>query len=267
MTNDEATMIVAMIETNWQPFKSTKPAIELWASVFEHDPYELVKTAVMMLIQTDPSEFRPTVAKVRRKMHDIIYGNRITETEAWLTVKNSLSEAQESPETLKGAKSAWKKLPEDIRKLVTPRELLEWNSVPFETLDTVIQSNFMRSYRDVRDRRYEKETISLAVSEDVKKLQAASPVFRDPDDAVRQSLPEPKKQTSTCTGLTPDQVVGFEMPDYMRPTVERWIAEGKMTREEIRSKALHWDHTYALQDAEPDPYADMVFPSLDDETL
>lgn len=268
MNNDEATFIVAMLETNWQPFKATKPAIDLWASAFEHDPYELVRTAVMVLIQTDPSEFRPTVAKVRRKMHDIVYGNRVTETEAWLIVKNSLHEAQEGPETLKGAKSAWNKLPEDIQKLVTPRELYEWNSVPYETLDTVLQSNFMRSYRDVANRRYEKETISLAVSEDVKKLQAASPVFKDPDDAVKPMLPKPEtKQKNSCAGLTPDQVVGFEMPEYMRPTVERWIAEGKMTREEIRNKALHWDHTYAIQESEPDPYAGIVFPSLDDEEL
>lgn len=268
MTNDEATMIVAMIETNWQPFKSTKPAIELWASVFEHDPYELVKTAVMMLIQTDPSEFRPTVAKVRRKMRDIVYGNRITETEAWLIVKNSLHEAQDSPETLKGAKSAWKKLPEDIQKLVTPRELYEWNSVPYETLDTVIQSNFMRSYRDVANRRYEKETISLSVLEDVKKLQAASPVFRDPDDTPKLTLPKPETpKPQSCNGLTPDQVVGFEMPDYMRSTVSRWIAEGKMTRDEIRYKALHWEHTFSLQDGEPDPFDDLVVPMLDDELL
>lgn len=241
MTNDEATMIVAMIETNWQPFKSTKPAIELWASAFQNDPYELVKTAVMVLIQTDPSEFRPTVAKVRRKMHDIVYGNRITETEAWLIVKNSLHEAQEGPETLKGAKSAWKKLPEDIQKLVTPRELYEWNSVPYETLDTVLQSNFMRSYRDVANRRYEKETISLAVSEDVKKLQAASPVFKEIDDAVKPMLPKPEETSQKCdyTGMKPSQVVGFDVPPYMESTVQKWMDEG-LPKAQIRRLAVNW---------------------------
>lgn len=181
MNEDEAMMIVAMLETNWQPFKATKPAIDLWASAFESDPYELVRTAVMALIQTDPSDFRPTVAKVRRKMHDIIYGRRMTETEAWLSVKNSLPEAQESPETLKGARSAWEKLPEDVKKLVTPRQLLEWNSIEAEQMDTVIQSNFMRSYRELRDNRYAKEAMSSTLLNRILSIQKASPVFKDHD--------------------------------------------------------------------------------------
>lgn len=118
--------IVAMIETNWQPVKDQDAAYDLWASAFRDDPFELVQTAVMALIQTDPGEFRPTIAKVRRKMRDMVYGRSISETEAWLLVKNSLNEAQQGPETLRGAKSAWQKLPEDIRKLVTPKQLLDW---------------------------------------------------------------------------------------------------------------------------------------------
>lgn len=194
MNENEAMMIVAMLETNWQPFKATKPAIDLWASAFESDPYELVRTAVMALIQTDPSDFRPTVAKVRRKMHDMVYGRRMTETEAWLSVKNSLPEAQESPETLKGAKTAWAKLPEDVQKLVTPRQLLDWNSIEAEQMDTVIQSNFMRSYRELRDNRYEKEAMSSALLNRISAIQKASPVFKDRDaEAPKQAfLPEPE---------------------------------------------------------------------------
>ena len=198
MNTDEATMIVAMLETNWQPFKNTDAAVDLWASAFESEPYQMVRTAVMALIQTDPSDFRPTVAKVRRKMHDMVYGRRMTETEAWLSVKNSLPEAQESPETLKGAKTAWAKLPEDVKKLVTPRQLLEYNSIEAEQMDTVIQSNFMRSYRELRDCRYEKEAMSPALLSRITAIQKASPVFRDHDAEKPEQalLPEPEVQRS-----------------------------------------------------------------------
>ena len=194
MTRTEAMKIVAMIETNWQPVRDQEAAYDLWASAFQSEPFDLVNTAVMALIQTDQSEFRPTVAKVRRKMHDIVYGRRITETEAWLTVKNSLPEAKEGPETLKGAKSAWAKLPEDVQKLVTPKQLLEWNSIPCEQIDTVIQSNFMRSYRELRDVRYEKEAMAKPLLNAVRSFQKASPVFRDPDaERPKQTaLPEPE---------------------------------------------------------------------------
>ena len=200
MNDIEATQIVAMIETNWQPFKNTNAAVKLWASAFAEDPYELVNTAVMAMIQTDASEFLPNVAKVRRKMHDIIYGDRMSETEAWLTIKNSLPEAQEGPETLKGAKSAWQKLPEDVQKLVTPRQLLEWNSVESSTLDTVIQSNFMRSYRDVSDRRYSKEALPKETLKAISAIRQATGLFSDPEK--KPELPQPKK-------------VSFEKPDWM----------------------------------------------------
>lgn len=197
--------IVAMIETNWQPVKDQDAAYDLWASAFRDDPFELVQTAVMALIQTDPGEFRPTIAKVRRKMHDMVYGRSISETEAWLLVKNSLNEAQQGPETLRGAKSAWQKLPEDIRKLVTPKQLLDWNSVEAETLDTVIQSNFMRSYRDIRDRRYEKEAMSASLLRQVKAIEASSKVFRNPDEVAKAELPEPEQPKK----------LAFEKPDWM----------------------------------------------------
>lgn len=198
MTRVEAMKIVAMIETNWQPVKDQEAAYDLWASAFQSEPFELVNTAVMALIQTDLSDFRPTVAKVRRKMHDIVFGRRITETEAWLCVKNSLPEAQEWPETLKGAKSAWNKLPEDVRKLVTPKQLLDWNSVGVEQMDTIIQSNFMRSYRELRDSRYEKEAMDKFLLSDIRNIQKASKVFRDPDaERPKQiALPEVRKSVS-----------------------------------------------------------------------
>lgn len=191
MNEIETMKIIAMLETNWQPMKDQEAAYELWASAFEDEPFELVRAAVMALIQTDPGEFRPTVAKVRRKMHDLLYGRRISEAEAWQLVKGCLHEAQSEPETLGGARRAWKRLPEDIQKLVTPRQLLDWNSVETGTLDTVIQSNFMRSYRDVTDRRYEKEAIPPTLGKQIKMLQAAGGVYQDPDQRP-EALPEPK---------------------------------------------------------------------------
>lgn len=200
MNDIEATQIIAMIETNWQPFKNTGAAIKLWASAFAEDPYTLVNTAVMTMIQTDASDFRPNVAKVRRKMHDIVYGERMTETEAWLTVKNSLPEAQESPETLKGARSAWDKLPDDIKKLVTPKQLLDYNSVETATLDTVIQSNFMRSYREVSDRRYSKESLPKTTLKEIDAIRQATGLYIDPEK--KPELPQPKK-------------IAYEKPEWM----------------------------------------------------
>ena len=181
MNNIEATRIVAVIETNWTPYKSTQAAIDLWASSFADEPFELVNAAVQALVQTDTSGFRPNVGQVREEMRNILYGRPMTETEAWLAVKGCFHEAQEGAETLRGAKAAWKKLPEDIQKLVTPRQLMDWNGIETEQLDTVIQSNFMRSYREIRKTRHAKEMMSKSLLSVIEKIQKASPVFEDHD--------------------------------------------------------------------------------------
>lgn len=211
MTDKETQIILAMIETNWQKFPNQRAAESLWAEAFREDPFPLVRTAVMALINSDSGDFRPNIAKVRRKMHDIVYGERISETEAWQLIKAGMHEAQSEPETLGGARSAWAKLPEDIRKLVSPRQLLDWNSVETVQLDTVIQSNFMRSYREVRDRQYSRESVPAETARQIEAIRSASGLFKDPEK--RAELPQPKK-------------LAFEKPDWMIRREEMELARG-----------------------------------------
>ena len=191
MNNVETRIILAMIETNWQKFPNQKAAEDLWGEAFKDDPFQIVRTAVMSLINTDTGEFRPSIAKVRRKMHDIVYGERMTETEAWLLIKGSLHEAQSDPERLGGATSAWKKLPEDLQRLVSPRQLLEWNWLENSELDTVIQSNFMRSYREVRDRKYNAEALPKATAQNIEAIRKAIGLYQSPEQKP-EALPEAK---------------------------------------------------------------------------
>lgn len=191
MTRTEAMKIVAILETNWSPMKDQEAAYDLWASSFDDVPYHMVYTAVMAYVQSSTSAYRPTVGQIREMMRDILYGRSMTETEAWLLVKGCFHEAQEGAETLRGAKSAWKKLPEDIQRLVTPRQLRDWNGIETEQLDTVIQSNFMRSFRELKNVRYRKEAMSKNLLETIERIQQASPVFED-HDKPKEALPAPE---------------------------------------------------------------------------
>lgn len=202
MTNREVQIILSMIETNWQKFPNQEAAEYLWSEEFKDDPFELVRTAVKNLISSDTGEFRPTIGKVRRKMHDIVYGRPISETEAWQLVRDSFHEAQTDPENLGGARSAWKKLPEDIQKLVSPRQLLEWGWMDTAQLDSVIQSNFLRSYRDVRDRKYERESLPKATTEMINAIRQTAGLYADPD--AKKELPEAPKK------------LAYEKPEWMK---------------------------------------------------
>lgn len=200
MTDIETKLILARIEANWTPFKNSEAAVTLWADRFKSDPYPLVLEAVNILIDTDTGGFRPTIGQVKAAMHDIVYGEQLSETEAWQRVKAVLHEAQEGPETLTGARSAWNKLPDEIKKLVSPRQLLEWNWIDVEKMDTVIQSNFMRSYREVMDRKYRKETISKDSAAKISAIREKLGLYQDPE--VKPELPQPKR-------------LAYEKPDWM----------------------------------------------------
>lgn len=241
MTRTEAMKIVMILETNWQQVRDQEAAYDLWASAFVDDSFELVYTAVMDLVQTSTDEFRPTIGKVRRKINDLIRGRKLTETEAWLKVREALHEAQSNPETLGGAKSAWKNLPQNIQKLVTPRQLLDWNNIDTEQLDTVVQSNFMRSYRDVITREYENETRPHTHMQRVKAIQGASDVYSDPDALPEATEEKPK--TLPKPGFTYDKNgkrvvnIGFEPEPYMMPTINGLMAEG-LSDIEIRKQIM-----------------------------
>ena len=226
MTEDETNMILMRIEANWTPFKNQEAATMLWADRFKDEPYELVLAAVNVLIDTDTGGFRPTIGQVKSAMHDIVYGEAISETEAWLLVKGSLHEAQTDPENLTGARSAWKKLPETIQKLVSPKQLLEWNWLENSQLDTVIESNFLRSYRDVRDRKYRKETISRETSRKISMMRDALGLYTDPDKKPN-ALPVPR--------IVPEQARLPKAEDLREKHAERIGAfMAPMTKDEMR---------------------------------
>lgn len=200
MTDRETKLILARIEANWTPFKNAEAAVTLWADRFKSDPYPLVLEAVNILIDTDTGGFRPTIGQVKAAMHDIVYGEQVSETEAWQIIKRSMHDAQEGPEELTGARAAWKALPEDLQKLVSPRQLLEWNYMDTEKLDTVVQSNFMKSYRDVKARKYRRETISKETAKNIEAMREKLGLFKDPE--TKPELPKPKK-------------LNFEPPEWM----------------------------------------------------
>ena len=65
--------------------------------------------------------------------------------------------------SLYNAKEEYYKLPENIQRLVgSPSTLREWAMLDISELDTVVQSNFMRSYKARQE--HEKEYLALPKS-------------------------------------------------------------------------------------------------------
>ena len=168
MDQYETMRIMAVIETAYPRFYMNKTAedrenaVRLWAQVFADDPYNVVSMAVMALIKTSP--YPPQPSDVTEKIQQITLPEQMTELEAWGLVLKAVSNSNYN------SGEEYKKLPEVIQRLVgTPMQLREWAAMDSETLNTVVASNFQRSYKV----RAKSERDYLALPSSVKTFMAS----------------------------------------------------------------------------------------------
>ena len=153
MTRQEALAIMAMLKTAYPSFykdlskEDLNAAVNLWATMFADDPAYIVTEAVKSLMCT--LKYPPTIADVKEKIALITQPPAMTEMEAWDMVKSAIS--------YYNAAETFERLPPILKRIVgSPNQLREWALMDVETVNSVIQSNFMRSYRAMaaREREY-----------------------------------------------------------------------------------------------------------------
>jgi len=144
MTRQEALAVMAMLKTAYPNFykdlskEDINAAVSLWATMFSEEPIQVVTEAIKALMCT--LKFPPTIADVKEKIAMITQPLMMTEMEAWSRVRGAISYYH--------ANEAFANLPPMLRKIVgSPNRLREWAMMDSETVDSVIQSNFMRSYK------------------------------------------------------------------------------------------------------------------------
>lgn len=161
---------MAILETAYPMFYAKKTqqeredAMRLWAEMFADEPGEVVAMAVKALIKSRVSTFPPGIGEITEKIHQIMQPDQMTELEAWgLVVKAVNNSAYNSGDE-------FRKLPEVVQRLVgTPAQLREWAVMDSETFNSVVASNFQRSYKV----RAKNERDYLALPSSVKTFMAS----------------------------------------------------------------------------------------------
>lgn len=183
MTMQETGIIMDILVTAYPRFYSGKDApdprkvMSLWAEMFRHDPVELVAAAVKALIATDEKGFPPHIGAVKASMRKLVQPDEMTEMEAWRLVRRAIRGASMSPSSRRitaagidsktSAQKNFEELPSTLRRVVGgPEQLAAWEQVSDDQIDTVIQSNFMRSYRA----RAQQEREFQALPDDIKTM-------------------------------------------------------------------------------------------------
>lgn len=148
MNKKETSKIIAVLMASYPNFLSNKNAddiqatINIWNEMLADYSYQEVSIAVKACI-TSKSNFAPSIGQVIDKILSFRnQGTELTEQEAWnivsKAVKNSAYHATEE----------FEKFPEVLKRLVgSPAQLKEWGQMDVDTVQSVVASNLMRSYK------------------------------------------------------------------------------------------------------------------------
>ncbi len=129
-------------------------AVKLWHNVIGNAPYDLVEAAIYAHIAKN--EYPPTIAHIRKEMENLTADetDELTETEAMNMILAAASNS------IYNAGAEFKKLPPILQQLVgSPGQLRNLATMDVKTINSVVTSNFSRSYKIMISRQREKNLL------------------------------------------------------------------------------------------------------------
>lgn len=180
MTREETIKILAVLRGAYPAFyrditkQEAESTIALWMSMFDEEPYELVAAAVKAFIAGDGKGFPPAIGQIKERIRQITQTEEMTEQEAWALVSKAICNSTY------GSEEEFAKLPPEIQAVVhDPGQLRQWAMSPADSVETVIASNFMRSFK--AKQKVNREFTALPTS--VKQLMISAGYRSDPTEA------------------------------------------------------------------------------------
>lgn len=167
MNREETLLIMGTLKAAYPSYyrgmsrKDADGVVELWEKMFADDDMELVTAAVKALIATDDKGFPPHIGAVKAKMRQITTPGQMSALEAWELVYKAIKRSGYN------SKEEFEKLPPAIQRLVgAPSQLKDWALMDAGTVQSVISSNFQKSYQA----RAKQETEYQALPSDIKQM-------------------------------------------------------------------------------------------------
>lgn len=158
MTREETKKIIAVIATAYPNYKPNdySTVISIWSEMLSGYEYMDINNALKAYILTDKSGFAPSIGQIVEKINA---HEEMEDLEAWALVRKAIRNGNY------GSAEEFSKLPPDVQKAVGDSTNIEaWASVPSGSVETVIQSQFLRAYRNVKTREMEERKINPQIS-------------------------------------------------------------------------------------------------------
>lgn len=146
MTREQVGKLLMTIQAYYPNYNPPDKEITLnaWYIMLAEYPEELVLQALRACIATNTSGFAPDVGQIMSKIQTISRPQELDGMAAWGLVSKALRNGTY------GAVEEFNKLPPLVKQAVgMPDNLKNWATSDYQTIETVIQSNFLRTYETV----------------------------------------------------------------------------------------------------------------------
>jgi hypothetical protein len=170
MTREETLAIMGVLKAAYPNFykgmgrADAEGIVYLWSSMFDQEPAQLVAMAVKAHIANDKNGYPPHIGAIKEAIVKLRTPEEMTEQEAWGLVLKALRNG------IYGAQKEFDALPPLIQRLVgSPSQLKEWAMMDGDAVNSVVASNFQRSYKV----RSASEREMLALPQDVRQAMQA----------------------------------------------------------------------------------------------
>lgn len=201
MTKNEVIKLLMTIQTFYPSYRveNKEFTINAWYTIIGDCDYKLMEKALRAYITTDTSGFAPNIGQLLDKFHTIQSPQELNEMEAWLLVGRALRNGTY------GAVEEFNKLPPLVQKAVgSPDNLRNWAQTDSESIENVVQSNFMRTYRIVVNRAKEYQKMPKDIQtliENTNRSSYSAQIGTKNQQTIKLSLEDNKSQNKPIKGV------------------------------------------------------------------
>ena len=213
MTKNEVVKLLMTIQTFYPNYQveNKEFTINAWYSIIGDCDYKPMEKALRAYITTDTSGFAPSIGQLINKLHEVQSPQELNEMEAWLLVSKALRNGTY------GAVEEFNKLPPLVQKAVgSPDNLRNWAQTDSESIENVVQSNFMRTYRTVvnRAKEYQKMPKDIqSLIENTNRSSYSAQIGSKNQQTIKLSLEDNKSQN--------EPIKGVPMPKEIKERIEQ----------------------------------------------
>ena len=171
LTREETVKIIRIMVDSYPNYKpnNISETVDVWQMMLSDYDYNLVAMALKAYILSDTSGFAPSIGQLVAKIQTISQPQELDGMAAWGLVSKALRNGTY------GAVEEFNKLPPLVKQAVgMPDNLKNWATSDYQTIETVIQSNFLRTYETVIKRANEINRMPNDIKSLIEKTNANS---------------------------------------------------------------------------------------------